>query len=93
MEFTSRGVDVRYCQGFANQEAPVMARKRYSPKLKLQVVLGALAGEKTPGQIGKEYGIHQSQRRAYTAKYAHLRESLWRPSPGSTLRMATGAQR
>jgi transposase len=35
-----------------------MARKRYSPKLKFQVVLEALSGEKTTGQIAKEYGIH-----------------------------------
>jgi transposase-like protein len=35
-----------------------MARKRYSPKLKFQVVLEALNGEKTPGQIAKQYGIH-----------------------------------
>ena len=35
-----------------------MARKRYSPKLKFQVVLEALSGEKTPGQIAKQYGIH-----------------------------------
>ena len=35
-----------------------MARKRYSPKLKFQVVLEALAGERTPGQIAKQYGIH-----------------------------------
>lgn len=35
-----------------------MARKRYSPKLKFQVVLEALSGEKTPGQIAKQYGLH-----------------------------------
>ncbi len=35
-----------------------MARKRYSAKLKFQVVLEALSGEKTPGQIAKQYGIH-----------------------------------
>ena len=35
-----------------------MARKRYSPKLKFQVVLEALTEEKTPGQIAKQYGIH-----------------------------------
>lgn len=35
-----------------------MTRKRYSPKLKFQVVLEALAGERTPGQIAKLYGIH-----------------------------------
>lgn len=35
-----------------------MARKQYSPKLKFQVVLEALTGEKTPAQIAKQYGIH-----------------------------------
>jgi transposase-like protein len=35
-----------------------MARKRYSPKLKFQVVLEALTGERTPGQIARQYGIH-----------------------------------
>jgi transposase len=35
-----------------------MARKRYSPKLKFQVVLEALTGERTPGQIAKQYGVH-----------------------------------
>jgi len=35
-----------------------MARKRYSPKLKSQVVLEALTGEKTPGHIAKQYGVH-----------------------------------
>jgi len=32
--------------------------KRYSAKLKFQVVLEALSGEKTPGQIAKAYGVH-----------------------------------
>ena len=35
-----------------------MAKKMYSPKVKFQVVLEALTGEKTPGQIAKQYGIH-----------------------------------
>ena len=35
-----------------------MARKRYSSKLKFQVVLEELTGEKTPGQIAKQYGLH-----------------------------------
>jgi len=35
-----------------------MVRKRYSPKLKFQVVLEALTGEKTPGQIARQYGVH-----------------------------------
>lgn len=35
-----------------------MGRKRYSPKLKFQVVLEVLTGEKTPGQVAKAYGVH-----------------------------------
>ena len=35
-----------------------MAKKRYSPKVKFQVVLEALTGERTPGQIAKQDGIH-----------------------------------
>ena len=34
------------------------ATRRYSAKLKFQVVLEALQGEKTPGQIAKAYGVH-----------------------------------
>lgn len=37
-----------------------MAKKRYSPRFKFQVVLEALSGDKTPGQIAKEYGIHSN---------------------------------
>jgi len=33
-------------------------RRLYSPKLKFQVVLEALTGERTPGQIAKAYGVH-----------------------------------
>jgi len=33
-------------------------KRSYSPKLKFQVVLEALTGEKTPGQIAKAYGVH-----------------------------------
>ena len=33
-------------------------RRQYSAKLKFQVVLEALTGEKTPGQIAKAYGVH-----------------------------------
>ena len=35
-----------------------MARKQYSPKFKFQVVLEALTGERTPGQIARQYGVH-----------------------------------
>jgi transposase len=34
------------------------ARRPYSAKLKFQVVLEALSGERTPGQIAKAYGVH-----------------------------------
>ncbi len=34
------------------------ATRRYTPKLKFQVVLEALKGERTPGQIAKAYGVH-----------------------------------
>lgn len=33
-------------------------RRRYSPKLKFQVVLEVLSGDKTPGQVAKAYGVH-----------------------------------
>jgi transposase len=33
-------------------------RRKYSAKLKFQVVLEAICGEKTPGQIAKAYGVH-----------------------------------
>jgi transposase-like protein len=32
--------------------------RRYTAKLKFQVVLEALRGEKTPAQIAKAYGVH-----------------------------------
>jgi len=34
------------------------AARRYTAKLKFQVVIEALKGEKTPGQIAKAYGVH-----------------------------------
>ena len=32
--------------------------KRYTPRLKFQVVLEVLQGDKTVGQVAKSYGIH-----------------------------------
>ena len=32
--------------------------KRYSPKLKFQIVLELLQGQKTAGQVAKAYGVH-----------------------------------
>lgn len=46
--------------------------KRYSPKVKFQVVLEVLSGEKTPGQVAKAYGVHpnsvSSWKRAFLEK-------------------------
>jgi transposase-like protein len=33
-------------------------KRQLSPKLKFQIVVEALAGTKTPGQIAKLYGVH-----------------------------------
>ena len=33
-------------------------KRRFSSKLKLKVVLEVLAGEKSPAQIAKAYGVH-----------------------------------
>lgn len=33
-------------------------KRTYSAKLKFQVVLEAITGERTPGQIAKAYGVH-----------------------------------
>jgi len=33
-------------------------KRQLSPKLKFQVVLEALKGDRTPGQIAKAYGVH-----------------------------------
>lgn len=33
-------------------------KRRYTAKLKFQVVTESLTGEKTPGQIAKAYGVH-----------------------------------
>ena len=35
-----------------------MTRQRYTPKLKAQVVLEVLVGDRTPGQMAKAYGVH-----------------------------------
>jgi len=46
--------------------------KRYSPKVKFQVVLEVLSGEKTLGQVAKAYGVHpnsvSSWKRAFLEK-------------------------
>ena len=39
--------------------------KRYSPKLKFQIVLELLQGEKTAGQVAKVYGVHPNSASAW----------------------------
>jgi len=39
--------------------------KRYSPKLKFQIVLELLQGEKTVGQVAKAYGVHPNSAGAW----------------------------
>jgi transposase-like protein len=44
-------------------------KRRYSAKFKAQVVLEALSGEKSPGQIAKAYGIHHNSVQLWTKKF------------------------
>lgn len=39
--------------------------KRYSAKLKFQVITELLSGDKTPGQVAKVYGIHPNTVKAW----------------------------
>jgi transposase-like protein len=43
--------------------------KRFSPKLKFQVVLELLQGEKTAGQIAKMYGVHPNSVNAWRREF------------------------
>jgi transposase-like protein len=44
-------------------------KRRYSAKFKAQVVLEALSGEKSPGQIAKAYGIHHNSVQLWTKRF------------------------
>jgi len=44
-------------------------KRRYSAKFKAQVVLEALSGEKSPGQIAKAYGIHHNSVQLWTRRF------------------------
>ena len=46
--------------------------KRYSPRLKFQVVLELLQGDKTLGQVAKAYGVHPNS--ANSCKQALLEQ-------------------
>jgi transposase-like protein len=39
--------------------------KRYPPKLKFQVVMELVQGDKTPGQVAKAYGVHPNSASAW----------------------------
>jgi len=39
--------------------------KSYSPKLKFQVVMELIQGDKTPGQVAKAYGVHPNSASAW----------------------------
>ena len=43
--------------------------KRYSPKLKFQMVLEVLIGEKSVGQIAKAYGVHPNSVLGWKEKF------------------------
>jgi transposase len=43
--------------------------KRYSPKLKFQIVMELIKGEKTPGQIAKAYGVHTNSAIAWKNEF------------------------
>ncbi len=44
--------------GLRPKEAQAVAKKQISAKLKFQGVLEMLSGEKSSGQIAKQYGVH-----------------------------------
>ncbi len=43
--------------------------KSYSPKLKFQVVLELLQGEKTAGQVARAYGVHPNSASTWKRKF------------------------
>lgn len=43
--------------------------KSYSPKLKFQIVLELLQGDKTPGQVAKAYGVHPNSASAWKRNF------------------------
>lgn len=53
-------------------------RRRYSPKLKFQVVLEALTERRSPAQIAKAYGVHPNSiglwKKAFVERGAELFE-------------------
>jgi transposase len=61
-----------------------MARKKYSPKLKFQIVLEALSGEKTTSQIANQYGVHPNSVELWKQSFLEKGPDLF--SESSTVR-------
>jgi transposase len=62
--------------------------KRHPPKVKFQVVLEVLSGEKTPGQVAKAYGVHPNSvsawKRAFLEKGPEVSLPRMGPSPSTS---------
>lgn len=43
--------------------------KSYSPKLKFQIVMELIQGDKTPGQVAKAYGVHPNSASAWKRNF------------------------
>lgn len=52
----------------AKGDRPV-AKKRYSPKFKFQVVLEVLTGEKSVGQVARQYDVHPNSIAAWKKEF------------------------
>ena len=68
-----------------------MARRRYTPKLRAQVVLDVLVGDKTPGQVAKAYGRTRIQSGTGSGGSSNgLQRSSTRPSLNSASLAGSG---
>lgn len=68
-----------------------MARRRYTPKLKAQVVLEVLAGDRTPGQIAKAYGVHPNSGGALEAALHRAGAGDLQPRKGRSTSTSVGS--
>lgn len=56
--------------------------RRYPAKLKFQVVLEAIRGERTPGQIAKAYGVHANSIGIWKQQFLKRGPSLFEAEAG-----------
>jgi transposase len=54
-----------------------VARLTSTPKLKAQVVLEVLTGEKTPGQVAKAYGVHPNSVHLWKKRFLEQAPALF----------------